>query len=56
MVDNHPTLKDSNRVLSSKSSSLLDILPIDLLQKDAVISDNEVKNHSTITIKVNNVK
>ena len=52
MVENKISIKETDRSLSINSSSLLDMLPIEILQKDAIISDLEVKEHSTIVLKV----
>lgn len=51
MVENSPT-KKYRRSIDSENLNILDLLPIDMLQKDAIISDTEVKEHPILTLKV----
>lgn len=52
MEDKISYIKSSDRSISINSSYLLEMLPIECLQKDAIISDLEVKEHNKIIIKV----
>jgi hypothetical protein len=52
MVEN----KNSVNSLNLYDHSILESMPIESVQKEAIISDKEVLEHQKLTIKVRNIK
>jgi hypothetical protein len=50
MVDKSPN--KGRRSINQEHIGILDLLPIEILQKDAVISDIEVNEHPVLILKV----